>query len=86
MILTRKHLRHVLQRTRNERIAELGPTEPGQPEALIMSGITHGDLLLDDDPLERDTLDFEGFEFMGVPIQTNPTLPRGEVQIRWVKP
>lgn len=80
-VLSRKTVRHQLIRARNARIAE--HRDDRWPMQLHMSTETLSELLLDGDPDEQHTLDFEGFEFMGIPIEYDARLDPGVVAIVW---
>lgn len=80
-VLSRKTVRHLLLRRRNERIATA--RDDRMPSRLVMSHDTLAELLADSDPAEAWTLDFEGFEFMGVPIGVDHSLASGIVQVDW---
>lgn len=80
--LTRRGLRHTLIRRRNTRI--LAQVGDGWPLLLRMSAETLSHVLVDDDPAEQHTVDFEGrVVFMGIPVLTDDTLPLGEVAVDW---
>ena len=80
-VLSRKALRHMLVRRRNERIAEL--RDDRWPLRLVMAPETLEELLVDSDPLEQRTLDFEGWEFAGIPLSTRAGMERGLVAVDW---
>jgi hypothetical protein len=79
---TRRELRHMLMRRRNERIAA-DRDAAGMPRLLRMHDDTLTDLLLDPDPNETFTVDFEGKAFLGIPVLTDPRLERGTVEVDW---
>lgn len=79
--LTRRGLRHTLIRRRNARIME--SDDDSWPLLLRMSSETLSTVLVDDDPAEQATVDFEGRVFMGIPVLTDDTLPLGEVAVGW---
>lgn len=84
-LVTRKNVRHLLVRRRNERIAVGGPTFDDWPTAMHVHPETLEDLLLDPDGQERNTIDFEGREFMRIPIVQDPSLEPGEFALRWAR-
>lgn len=80
--VSRRELRHMILRRRNERVvanrhAALMPT------VLRMHPETRYALLRDDDPNERWALDFEGDEFLGIPIFTDASLELWTVDVTW---
>jgi hypothetical protein len=80
-LLTRRNLRHHVMRRRNARIAET--RDQAMPLALRMNPDTLTELLLDGDPAEQHTLDFEGREFIGIPVLTDPAMGYGDIAIDW---
>lgn len=80
-LLTRKAVRHALLRAHHARVAE--DRDERWPLALHMHPDTLSELLVDGDPTEQWTLDFEGMQFCNVPITTDPRLTPGEVAIQW---
>lgn len=78
----RRELRHALMRRRNERIAADQHAD-GMPVALVMAPTTREELLLDNDPAEAFAIDFEGREFLGIPLLEVDTLEHGVVEVRW---
>ena len=80
-LLTRRAVRHHLVRLRNTRIAELRDTR--WPIALMMHPATFEELLIDSDPAEHHTIDFEGTEFMGIPLITDERRPVGDIAVQW---
>jgi len=83
--VTRSNVRHLLVRRRNERIALGGPTFDDWPLAIHMHSETLEDLLLDGDGTEAHTIDFEGREFMNIPIVEDDSLEPGEFALRWAR-
>lgn len=79
--LSRRSVRHALVRARNARV--VADRDERYPLLLAMSNDTLSELLVDADPHEAHVLDFEGREFMGIPILTDDDLERGLVEIRW---
>ncbi len=80
--LSRKELRHMLLRRRNERVMA-DRHALGLPTLLVMHPHTAEELRLDNDPDERFTLDFEGREFMGIPILEDARVKLWRVEVRW---
>lgn len=80
-LMTRRGLRHSLIRRRNARIVE--QRGDAWPVLLRMSSETLSQVLVDDDPAEQQTVDFEGRVFMGIAVLSDDTLPFGEVAIDW---
>lgn len=81
-LVSRRNLRHLLTRRRNERISAR-VTDDGWPVAIYMHPDTASELALDSDPEEEHTLDFEGKVFMETPIVQDPSLERGVFVIQW---
>lgn len=79
--VTRRALRHVITRRRNERIAEL--RDEAWPLYLVMHPDTRSEILIDDDPDEQRTIDFEGKAFMSIPIITDPSVELGLFELQW---
>lgn len=79
--LTRRGLRHTLLRARNDRIA--ASRDESWPRLLVMSHLTLTELLVDDDPAEAFTVDFEGKRFMGILILADEETPYGDVVVEW---
>lgn len=79
--LTRKGLRHALLRRRNERI--LASHDEAWPLLVRMHSETLSDLLVDDDPAEATTFDFEGARFMGIPVLGDDTMAHGAIALDW---
>ncbi len=84
-LVTRKNVRHLIVRRRNERIAIGGPTFDDWPTAIHVHYDTLDDLLLDPDGQEHSTIDFEGSQFMRIPLITDPSLEPGEIALRWAR-
>ena len=83
MDLTRKAVRHGILRAQRAR-AMRDPDAVGVlPVMLEMHPDTLAELLIDNDPDELRVLDFEGLEFMGIPIQANPARAHGDIAMRW---
>ena len=80
--VSRRALRHLLLRRRNERIAA-DPQAAVAVRLLRMHPDTWDDLRLDPDPSERDTIDFEGRTFCGVPVAEDLSLAAGVVEVDW---
>lgn len=81
-LLTRKAVRHAILRARNARVVA-DERDARMPLALHMHPNTLTELLVDSDPSERDTLDFEGLQIIGIPIQTDPRLEPGVFRLQW---
>ena len=81
-MLSRRTVRHRLIRARNERIAA-DQRATAWPSTLYMSHETLTELLVDSDPAEQATLDFEGNRFLGIPITADDRLERGVVALQW---
>lgn len=81
---SRRELRHLIIRRRNDRIAS--DRDDRLPVRLWMHPDTLSDLLTDDDAAERWVLDFEGREFMGVPVVERPDMAVGLVDVDWPAP
>ena len=79
--LTRRGVRHALLRARNGRVVE--PRDDRWPVLLVMHPLTLAELLMDSDPDERRTIDFEGKAFMNIPLLEDPGMVVGEVAMRW---
>lgn len=82
-LLSRKTVKHLLMRARNTRVIEL--RDDRWPELMRVNQRTLEELLTDGDPLEVQTLDFEGNAFLGVPILIDPRLDNGQVAFDWPK-
>lgn len=80
-VLSRRTVRHLLLRRRNERVAQL--RDDRMPRRVSMNLRTLEELLTDSDPAEQWTLDFEGMEFMGIPVVVDPSLEVGVVAVDW---
>lgn len=80
--LTRRNLRHALIRHRNDRIAR-ERTDDSWPLLLRMRDETLTELLMDPDPGEARTFDFEGREFLGIPVLVDDQLAPGEIALDW---
>lgn len=80
--LTRRGLRHALIRRRNARIAGFR-LDDSWPLVLRMSSETRSAVLVDGDPAEQGTVDFEGRLFMGIPILVDEALGFGDVAVDW---
>jgi hypothetical protein len=80
--VSRRALRHLLLRRRNERIAA-DPRAAVAVRLLRMHPDTWDDLRLDPDPLEADTVDFEGRTFCGVPVVGDLSLAAGVIEVDW---
>lgn len=82
-MLTRKALRNLLLRRRNERIAE--SRDDRSPVLLRMHPATCAELELDGDPEEFETMrvNAEFTEFAGIPIVQDPSLSFGQVEVDW---
>jgi hypothetical protein len=79
--LSRRAVRHELIRRRNERIVEL--RDDSWPAHLLMHTYSLEDLRMDSDPAEAQTMDFEGKEFMNIPVITDDRLEHGEFRVAW---
>lgn len=80
-LLTRRNVRHELIRRRNERI--VADRDDRWPLAIFMHPETVHEVLMDADPAEAHTLDFEGKFFMNVPLIGDERLAPGEVRLQW---
>jgi hypothetical protein len=80
-LLTRRAVRHHLMRLRNARVAEL--RDERMPEHLTMHPDTLAELQMDGDRDEQHTLDFEGRQFMGIPLVTDDRLEVGDIAVAW---
>lgn len=66
-VVSRRNLRHLITRRRNERIAEL--RDDRWPLTIYCHVDTQRELIVDGDPTEAHTItDIEGKEFMGIPL------------------
>jgi len=87
-LVSRRNLRHLIMRRRNERIAEL--RDDRFPVEILMHRETLEDLRADGDPDEYATLDFEGTVFMGIAVQAQYTEDGGpgpgEFVVAWPPP
>lgn len=82
--VTRKNLRHLLLRRRNERIAE---TRDDQwPTVIYLHPETHAELLTDGDPHEQQTMDFVGGTFMRIPLVEDTRVAAGDFIVDWPPP
>jgi hypothetical protein len=79
--VSRRAVRHELIRRRNERIAEL--RDDRWPLMLYMHPRTLDELLMDPDPAEASVIDFEGREFMRIPLVGDPALEPGVFRLQW---
>lgn len=80
--VSRKALRHLIMRRRNERIvADQRAVE--MPAVIHLHPDTRDEILMDNDPNEMFTVDFEGREFLGIPLQGDPALERGVFVVVW---
>jgi hypothetical protein len=84
-LVTRKNVRHLIVRRRNERIAAGGPDFDDWPVAIHMHPETRDDLLMDRDGHEQHTMDFEGSTFLRIPVVVDDTLAPGEFALRWAR-
>jgi hypothetical protein len=81
-VLSRRHVRHAIIRAVNARVAEL--RDDRRPVLLVMARSTFDELLIDSDPNEQWTMDFEGRQFTGIPVAVAEVgLEPGVVQMRW---
>lgn len=80
-LLTRKAVRHAILRAHHARA--VADRDERWPLALHMHPDSLSELLVDGDPDEQHTLDFEGLELMRIPIVTDQRIPAGEVRIQW---
>lgn len=80
-LLTRKAVRHAILRAHHTRVLEA--RDERWPLALHMHPDSLSELLVDGDPDEQHTLDFEGLELLRIPIVTDQRLAPGEVRIQW---
>ena len=77
----RRALRHAIQRARNERIAS---SRDGQLPVLIRLAQPALDALLtDSNPAEQFTIDWEGREFMRIPLLVDPALSDDQASLEW---
>jgi hypothetical protein len=79
--LSRAAVRHLIVRRRNERIRET--RNESWPRLIRLHPDSLTELLVDSDPAEAHTLDFEGLQFMNIPVQTDPELELGVVAVDW---
>ncbi len=81
-LVSRRNLRHLLTRRRNERISAR-QTDNGWPVTVYAHPDTISELSVDNDPEEAHTMDFEGKLFMQSPLIGDPSLERGVFVIEW---
>lgn len=80
-VVSRRALRHHLLRLRNGRVAQL--RDDRLPVLITAHPDTISEVLMDSDPHERHTVDFEGKAFMGVPLLGDARLEAGVFEVRW---
>jgi hypothetical protein len=83
-LVSRRALRHLILRRRNERIA--AQRDDQWPVTIYCHPETHADLLTDGDPLEQMTMDFLGGTFMRIPLLEDQRLAPGEFVVDWPPP
>lgn len=83
--VSRRAVRHLIVRARNARIAA-EERDDRWPLQIVMAPSTLSELQVDGDPQEAHTLDFEGLEFMGIPLVADPEMLAGEFELRWPAP
>jgi hypothetical protein len=81
-VISRRVLRHMLMRRRNERIAADRDAD-GMPSSLRMGQESLDALLVDNDPGEQFAMDWLGKEFLRIPILVDPRLQAGVVEVDW---
>jgi len=79
--VSRRAVRHLVLRRRNERVA--ADRDDRWPVLISVHPDTREELLIDSDPDELRTIDFEGHEFMGIPLQGDPSVEPGQIVLRW---
>ena len=83
--LTRRELRHAIMRRRNARINE--SRDDRLPVQITLHPDTWDDVRLDGDPAEQASVYFgDPDHFGGIPVQGNPRLPYGEIELTWPAP
>lgn len=80
-LVSRRAVRHELIRRRNERIAAV--RDDRWPVAIYLHPETRAEVLMDGDPAEASVVDFEGKEFMRIPLITDESLDRGVFRLQW---